>query len=110
MGSMRSDLNSILRSTGRGATGGPASARFRNALVVSEMAACVVLLTGAGLLIRSFAQLQSVNPGFRPDHVLTMQIALPESRYSDFKVGLFYKQKTGRSRPARTSRARSIAP
>ena len=92
LGSMRSDLNSILRSTGRGATGGPARARFRNALVVSEMAACVVLLTGAGLLIRSFAQLQSVNPGFRPDHVLTMQIALPESRYSDFKVGLFYKQ------------------
>jgi putative ABC transport system permease protein len=92
LASIRSDLNSILRSTGRGATGGPTRAFFRNALVVSEMAACVVLLTGAGLLIRSFARLQSVNPGFRPEHVLTMQIALPESRYSDFKVGLFYKQ------------------
>jgi putative ABC transport system permease protein len=92
LSSMRSDLNSILRSTGRGATGGPTRALFRNALVVSEMAACVVLLSGAGLLIRSFARLQSVNPGFRPDHVLTMQIALPESRYSDIQVALFYKQ------------------
>ena len=92
LASMRSDLNSILRSTGRGATGGPARARFRNTLVVSEMAACVVLLTGAGLLIRSFAQLQSVNSGFRPDHVLTMQIELPETRYSGLKVGLFYQQ------------------
>jgi putative ABC transport system permease protein len=89
---MRSDLNSILRSTGRAATGGLARTRFRNALVVSEMAACVVLLTGAGLLIRSFVQLQGVNPGFRPDHVLTMQIELPEPRYSELKVALFYQQ------------------
>jgi len=92
LASMRSDLNSVLRSTGRGNTGGPTSQRFRNALVISEMAACVVLLTGAGLLIRSFARLESVNPGFQPDHVLTFQIALPESRYSDFKVALFYEQ------------------
>ena len=92
LASMRSDLNSVLRSTGRGNTGGPTSQRFRNALVVAEMAACVVLLTGAGLLIRSFARLESVDPGFRSDHVLTLQIALPESRYSDFNVGLFYKQ------------------
>jgi putative ABC transport system permease protein len=92
LASLRSDLNSVLRSSGRGAIGGPSRALFRNALVVSEMAACVVLLTGAGLLIRSFARLQSVNPGFRPDHVLTLQIELPESRYSSFKIGLFYKQ------------------
>ncbi len=92
LASMRSDLNSILRSSGRGTTGSRARARLRNALVVCEMAACVVLLTGAGLLIRSFARLQSVNPGFQPDHVLTMQLSLPETRYSGLKVGLFYSQ------------------
>jgi len=92
LASMRSDLISLLRSTGRSAPGGPDRAFFRNALVVTEIAACVVLLSGAGLLIRSFARLQSVNPGFRPDHVLTLQIELPESRYSELQVALFYKQ------------------
>jgi putative ABC transport system permease protein len=92
LGCMRSDLNSLLRSSGRSAMSGPGRAFFRNALVVSEIAACVVLLSGAGLLIRSFSKLQSVDPGFRPDHVLTMQIELPESRYSELKVALFYKQ------------------
>src|SRR5260370_40373705 len=56
------------------------------------MASCVVLLTGAGFLIQSFIRLQNVNPGFRPDRVLTMQLALPEARYSEWKVALFYKQ------------------
>ncbi len=92
LGSMRSDLNSLLRSSGRSAANGPGGAFFRNALVVSEIAACVVLLSGAGLLIRSFSRLESVNPGFRPDHVLTMQIELPESRYSERQVTSFYKQ------------------
>jgi putative ABC transport system permease protein len=92
LASLRTDLNFVLRSAGRLASAGPAAARFRDLLVVAELAACVVLLTGAGLLIRSFARLESVNPGFRPDHVLTMQVSLPESRYSDFNVGLFYKQ------------------
>ncbi len=90
--STRSDLNSILKTSGRGTTGSRGRARLRNALVVSEIASCVVLLTGAGLLIRSFISLQNVNPGFRPDHVLTMQLTLPETRYSEWKVALFYKQ------------------
>ena len=90
--SVRTDLNSILRSSGRGATEGRARARLRNALVIAEIAFCVVLLSGAGLLIRSFARLQRVNPGFRPDHVLTMQLTLPDARYSGEKVGLFYQQ------------------
>ncbi|HEY6392312.1 MAG TPA: ABC transporter permease, partial [Bryobacteraceae bacterium] len=92
MAGIRADLNSILKTSGRGNTGGRGRARLRNVLVVSEIAACVVLLTGAGLLIQSFVRLQNVDPGFRPDHVLTMQLALPEARYSEWKVALFYKQ------------------
>ena len=89
---VRTDLNSVLKTSGRGNTGSRTRALWRNALVTSEIASCVVLLTGAGLLIRSFLQLESVNPGFRPDHVLTMQIALPETRYSGQKVALFYHE------------------
>jgi putative ABC transport system permease protein len=89
---VRTDLNSVLKTSGRGNTGSRTRALWRNALVTSEIASCVVLLTGAGLLIRSFLQLESVNPGFRPDHVLTMQIALPETSYSGQKVALFYHQ------------------
>jgi putative ABC transport system permease protein len=89
---LRGDLNSVLKTGSRGNTGSHSRARWRNALVVSEIASCVVLLAGAGLLIRSFTRLENVNPGFRPDHVLTMQIALPETRYSGQKIGLFYQQ------------------
>ncbi len=89
---VRTDLNSVLKTSGRGNTGSRTRALWRNALVTSEIASCVVLLTGAGLLIRSFLRLESVNPGFRPDHVLTMQIALPETHYSGEKVALFYHQ------------------
>jgi len=92
LASIRADLNSILKTGGRGNTSGRGRARLRNALVVCEIASCVVLLAGAGLLIQSFVRLQNVNPGFRPDHVLTMQLALPETRYSEWKVALFYKQ------------------
>ena len=92
LSSVRSDLNSILKTSGRGTTGTRSRARLRNGLVVSEIASCVVLLVGAGLLIRSFANLESVQPGFRADHVLTMQMELPEIRYSGLKVALFYKQ------------------
>jgi putative ABC transport system permease protein len=92
----RSNLNLVLRSGGRGGTGGKARSRVRDVLMVCEVASSAALLIGAGLLIRSLVRLQEVNPGFRPDHVLTMQLSLPPARYPGLKVGLFYDQLVSR--------------
>jgi putative ABC transport system permease protein len=90
--SLHSDLNSILKSSGRGTTSSRGHARLRDAVVVIQIVFCVVLLSAAGLLARSFLRLQNVNPGFQPDHVLTMQLALPETRYSGRKVAQFHQR------------------
>lgn len=66
----RRDLTSPLREEGRGGDGG--GHRLRSGLVVAEVALALVLLTGAGLLIRSFQQMRSVDPGFVPENVLTL--------------------------------------
>jgi predicted permease len=77
---LKVDLNTSLKSGGRsGQTDGGlrlARNRLRGLLVVSELALSLMLLIGAGLLIRSFVRLQSVPPGFATDHILTMQVAL----------------------------------
>jgi putative ABC transport system permease protein len=69
---------------GAGRQGGSArAARSQNLLVVAEVALALVLLTSAGLLIKSFVQLQNVDPGFNPRNVLTMEISLPARTYTD---------------------------
>lgn len=77
------DLNEALKSSGRGMSGGLRGVRLRSLLMVSEVTLAAVLLTGAGLLIRSFLQLGAVDPGFRKDHRLTMRIGLPSLRYPE---------------------------
>jgi predicted permease len=68
---------------GRSQSGGVRGARFRNLLVVAELTLAIVLLCGAGLLIRSFAQLENVNPGFSTHHLLTLVVGLPRTKYGN---------------------------
>jgi putative ABC transport system permease protein len=79
----KSDLTESLKEGGRGSTSGRRHNRLRNALVIAEVALALVLLTGAGLLLKSFVRLQNVNPGFNPENVLTAEISLPALRYPD---------------------------
>ena len=77
---LRTSISEGLKETGR-VTEGKAQQRLRNALVAGELVLAIVLLTGAGLLMKTFFQLRSVAPGFRTDRILTMNIVLPEARY-----------------------------
>jgi len=89
----RTDLRETLNEAGRGTSVSGGSNRLRGALVVSELALAVLLLVGAGLLIRSFSRLLDVSPGFQTQHLLTMELSLPEKTYPDgAPVRKFYAQ------------------
>jgi putative ABC transport system permease protein len=77
----RPNLNERLKAGGRSASSGISRQRVRSFLVVGEIALSLVLLIGAGLLIKSFLRLQSVNPGFNSKNVLTMQLDLSGPNY-----------------------------
>src|SRR5215213_7656547 len=79
----RQRAGDALKEGGRSATAGSARQRLRSAFVVVEIAVALVLLVGAGLLIKTFWKLRSVEPGFNPDHLITMRVELPETRYKD---------------------------
>ena len=79
----RGGVGEALKEGGRGATAGSARQRLRSTFVVVELAVALVLLVGAGLLIKTFWNLRSVEPGFNPDRLLTMRVELPETRYED---------------------------
>jgi putative ABC transport system permease protein len=75
------DLTPMLKEAGQQASATRARGRLRAALVVAELALSVLLLIGAGLLIRSFVAMTSVDPGFRPERVTTFDLTLPAYRY-----------------------------
>jgi putative ABC transport system permease protein len=78
----KSELAQMLKESVRGTSGRRATQRTRSALVISEMALAVVLLVGAGLLIRSFVKLLHVDPGFQTERLTTFEVSLPASKYA----------------------------
>jgi putative ABC transport system permease protein len=84
-------LGEVLKEGGRGGGGG--GRHTRNVLVVAEIALALVLLVGAGLLLKSSWRLQQVNPGFNPERVLKVRLSLPPSKYPEgANVAAFYQQ------------------
>ncbi len=83
LSALRRNLSEPLKEGGRSAAAGIRARRFQNIVVVLEVGVSLVLLAGTGLLLRSFLRLVETSPGFRPDHVLTMQLWLPQNKYSD---------------------------
>jgi putative ABC transport system permease protein len=93
----RVDLNATLKEGGKRAGGATRSHRLRNALVVAEVALALALLVGAGLLLRSFARLRAVDPGFDASNLLTLRVSLPGRKYdTDQKRLAFFRQATER--------------
>jgi predicted permease len=89
--SSRPDLNEALKEGGRNSTGD--RHRLRSVLVVSEVALALVLLIGAGLMLKTFSRLRQIDGGFDPHNVLTMAFSLSPTRYSEgSKARAFYKE------------------
>ena len=102
----------FVSTAGRGAVGSGGT-RVRKTLVVCEMALAVVLLIGAGLLIRSYQRISEVNPGFSADHLLTFTVALPEQKYkTSAEAGRFMRDLVARvgDHPGVRARRRRVRP
>ncbi len=91
--SSRRDIATTLRAAGRGLAGSSSQALLAKAFVIAQVALSLVLLVGAGLLIRSLAAVQQVDPGFPPDRVLVLRVPLAERRYPDAaRRNAFFKE------------------
>ncbi|HEY1765986.1 MAG TPA: ABC transporter permease [Opitutaceae bacterium] len=90
---LKNHLAETLRSGSRMGTHGPEVQRFRNGLIVAQIALAFVLLAGTGLLEVSLKKAMDVNPGFRPDHVLTGEILLPWESYRDNPARLAFAER-----------------
>jgi putative ABC transport system permease protein len=95
--STRIDLLQALKARGK-SSAGRQSHRLRSFLVTAEMALALVLLIGAALMIQSFLRLQHVSPGFKTDHLLTMELSLPSAKYPREQRPAFFEQLLERSR------------
>src|SRR5262249_22965077 len=80
---LRQDIHSVMKESGKNTGGSARSHRIRSGLVVSEFALALVLLVGAGLLIKSFGRLMQVDLGFNSTNLLTMKVSLPLTKYAD---------------------------
>lgn len=110
--SSRPNTNESLKEGGRGTTAGRAH-RVLNWFVVAQVALSLMLLIGSGLMIKSFMRLQSVNPGFDPNNVLTASVSLPRAKYSDTPKRIeFFQQLLARVRqlPGVTAAGAASAP
>lgn len=93
----RTDLVNSLREGSRSATGSRSQGRLRDVLVGVEVALSLILLIGAGLLLRSFAEIQNVRPGFRTEHTITMAVSLPAATYKKrAQIAAFSRQLVNR--------------
>ena len=79
----RPNVNESLQQGGKGSTGGLHTNRLRSFLVISQVSLSLLLLAGAGLLIKSFFNLRAINPGFDPQRLMTLELSLPRVRYSE---------------------------
>ncbi|MBK7596530.1 MAG: ABC transporter permease [Gemmatimonadetes bacterium] len=93
----RTVLHDALKEGGRGAAGDRSGLALRRGLVIGTVAIALTLLVGAGLLARSFRHLLEVDPGFRPDHLLAFNIALPTAKYptDTLRLGFFERATAG---------------
>lgn len=86
----RRGIGATIREGGRGSSAAKRATGLRNVFTVVQVALALMLLSGAGVLLRSLARLTAVEPGFRTDHVLTMDLSLPPSRYRNGKDVRFF--------------------
>ncbi|HWS54234.1 MAG TPA: ABC transporter permease [Pyrinomonadaceae bacterium] len=93
LGASRANLSDALREGGRGVRGAASRRGLRGALVVAELAVALVLLVCAGLLIKGFWRLSSVEPGFDSANLLTMRVELPEARYREIPSQIEYRRR-----------------
>jgi putative ABC transport system permease protein len=93
----RTDIQETIKEGGRQAGGGVRHRRMRQMFVIAEIALAVVLLVGAGLMLRSFASLRRVNPGYSTTNILTMRLQLPGAKYQNDEQRIrFFQSATAR--------------